>query len=491
MIVTTLLSLYTTRLILQILGVDDFGLYNLLAGIIVLLSFLNAAMMQVTQRFLSVHMGRDNIESVKMIFNNGIVLHLFFACVIVVVLEIGTLFLFNNGLNIPFNRVGIAKHIYQLMILMVVITIISAPYNAVINAREDLWFFAIVEVIVSIFKLFSTLFLCYFETNYLALYTYFMLIATLLGAGIKIFWSYRQYPEVRLNIFRYCKKSTIKDMLSFCGWNTLGAMGQVGRTQGTAIVLNTFGGVAINAAYGIANQVNSLLVYFSQMMTTSIAPQIMKAKGENDVKKMLYLSVLTSKLSFYLSSLFAVPIVLELPFILHLWLGEVPEYTIPFCYYIMCIFLLLQLYPGLIRLLQADGHIKYLQIFISFFLLLPIPLGSILLYKNYSIYTLFDIMVIAQIATLISTLFLSKKYVGLNVLRYLLDVILKPILILGISFALCKQFCFVHNEYVRCVLIMLLNICVLTGLFYHFVLDSTEQKKVKTILNHKKCLLPD
>lgn len=490
MIITTLLSLYTTRLVLQILGVDDFGLYNLLIGVTVLLSFLNAAMMQSTQRFLSVHMGENNVDTIKTIFNNGVVLHLFFACVIVILLEIGTFFLFNDGLNIPSNKIGMAKHIYQLMVLMVVITIISAPYSAIINAKEDLWLFAIIEVIISFLKLVSTLLLYCFSGNQLVVYTYFILIVTILGVLLKIVWSYRQYPEVKLDVFRYCKKTIMKNMLSFCGWNTLGAMAQVGRTQGTAIVLNSFGGVAINAAYGIANQVNSLLVYFSQMMTTSIAPQIMKAKGENNINKMIYLSILTSKLSFYLSSLFAVPIMIELPFILHLWLGKVPEYTISFCYYVMCIFLLLQLYPGLVRLLQADGHIKYWQSFNTLFLLLPVPVGSFLLYKSYSIYALFNIMIIAQCATFISTLFFSKKYVALNIYKYLFDVVLKPVSILGISYLICSQLNYIHNEYIRFVLIIGLSSCILTGLFYFLVLDGVEKKRVITIINKKKCSLP-
>lgn len=487
MIITTLISLYTTRLVLKILGVDDFGLYNLLAGVIALLSFLNAAMMQATQRFLSVHLGKKDIENVRTIFNNSIVLHLFFACIIVFLLEVSTSFLFSGGLNIPFDKIDVAKHIYQLMILMVVITIMGSPYNAVINAREDLWFFAIIEIVITFLKLISTWGLFFFHKDQLVLYTYFILGITLLGVFFKIIWSYKQYPEVRFSVF-YVKKTVMKEMLFFCGWNTLGAMAQVGRTQGTAIVLNTFGGIVLNAAYGISNQVNSLLIYFSQMMTTSIAPQIMKAKGEGDISKMIYLSVLTSKLSFYLSSLFAVPIMIELPFILRLWLRDIPEYTISFCYYTMFIFLLLQLYPGLVRLLQADGHIKYWQIFNTTFLLLPIPLGSYLFYQGHSIYILFNVMIIFQCLTFVSTLFFCKKYINLDVSEYLLSVVLKPVLILWASYFICSQFKFIYNEYMRFILIGIFSSCILTGLFYYVVLNRIEKEKVRQILNRRKCL---
>ena len=469
MIITTLLSLYTTRLILKILGVDDFGLYNLLAGVITLLSFLNAALMQASQRFLSVYIGRNNTEDVKEVFNASFFLHVLFALIIFFLLEIAELFLFDGLLNIPIKKMYIAKYVYQLMVATMVVTVITTPFNAIINAKEDLWFFAVVEVLIAILKLLAVFFLCS------------ILAITLIGLLLKLLWSYKLYPESHLNIVKHYKPAILKEIVTFSGWNTLGALAQVGRTQGTAVVLNTYGGVILNAAYGISNQVNSLLVYCSQMMTTSIAPQIMKAKGEGNIAKMVYLSVLSSKLSFYLSSLFAIPIIIELPFILNVWLGDIPDYVIPFCYYTMIIFMILQLYPGLVRLLQADGHIKYWQICNTFFLLMPIPVGGFLLNRGYLVYSLFYVMIIAQCLTFLSTLLYCKIYVKLKIVVYLVNVVFKPIIILFFSYFVCSALKTIEYEYIRCLLIFILNAIIISLYFYYVILNKEERGRLRII----------
>lgn len=486
-VITTLLSLYTTRLILQILGVEDFGLYNLIAGVITLLSFLNAALMQASQRFLSVYMGKNESVETKKVFTASILLHVLFSLFIALILEILGFFIFDGYLNIPVNKQDVAYCIYQIMILSTVLTVIGTPYNAIINAKEDLWFFAIVEVVLAMLKLLAVLLLRLFQQDLLIIYSISILLITLIGVLIKFLWAFKLYPEVHIKLNDFRKNSFVKAMYAFCGWNVLGSMAQVGRTQGTAVVLNAFGGVLLNAAYGISNQVNSLLVYFSQMMTASIAPQIMKAKGEQNIEKMIYLSITASKLSFFLSLIFAVPLIIKLPFILRIWLGNIPDYAEDFCYYTMCIFLILQLYPGLVRLLQADGHIKYWQITNTIFLLLPIPIGSFLLSLGFSIFSLFYIMIIAQGLTFLSTLFFAQKYVGLQIMQYLLKVVVKPILFGFISYVVCCRLdFFISNDYIQCILVGILNLALLVFMYYNFLLSEKERIAIKKMWRKRK-----
>lgn len=434
MFITTILSLYLTRVVLNVLGVEDFGIYNLIAGIIIVLSFLNSALMSSSQRFLSVAIGEKNEGRVKTYFTSSLIIHICFALLLTCILELCSLFIFDGILNIPENRLQIAKSVYQLMVLSMFITIIGVPYNAVINANEDLWFFAIVEVICAFLKLLVILLFKMISIDSLLLYTGWIVFVTYVNVIAKYVWCKYRYSECKKITLRKCLKTPIMDMIGFSGWNALGAFAMVGRNQGVAIVLNIFFGTAMNAVYGIANQVNGQLVYFSQMLTTSMAPQIMKSAGEGNSSRMLALSVFTSKAAFLLSAIFAIPLIIEMPFILHIWLGKVPNYTSEFCELMLYVFLILQLYPGLTRAIQAHGDIKFYQITISFILLLPLLVGALLFKYHFVSYSICYAMIGAQLATLIISVYFSKKLIHLSVRSFLKYVAKAILLYFGVLF---------------------------------------------------------
>jgi O-antigen/teichoic acid export membrane protein len=486
MIITTILSLYTTRIVLDILGVEDYGIYSLIAGVVTMISFLNGALMLSTQRYLSVFLGEGNQQQMKVVFNTSFAIHVIIAFLFFLLLEIIGFFLFDGFLKISPDKIGAAKIVYQIMVLSMLITIIGIPYNAAINAREELWFFAIVEVLAAILKLLAAFLLYYVQWDALIFYAYSLGIITFINVFLKYLWSKKRYEEARLSLRRYFSKKMWREIIGFLGWNTFGAVTQVGRTQGIAVVLNYFGGVVLNAAYGITNQVNSLLVYFSQIMTSAISPQIMKSKGEGNVNKMIYLSVLSSKLSFFLSAIIAVPLLIELPSILRIWLKNVPENTLSFCYYTMWIFLVMQLYPGLVRLLQADGRIKWFQIVSSILLLVPIPLGCVFFYWGFPLTSIFVLMIIAQLFTMIYSLICCKRYVGLRIQSYLLHVVLKPLISLFLALFICSRLTFTENIYVRLLMIVVVSGVFQGAFFYVLMLSPTERKKINDMLFIKK-----
>lgn len=489
--ITTIIQLYLIRVVLNTLGVEDFGIYTITAGVIAMLSFLNSALMSSTQRYLSVTMGSADKEMLKIVFSVSFFLHLLLAIFLIIILEICGLFLFDGFLNIPENRIGVGKIIYHVMIISVFFTIIGAPYNAVINAHEDLWFFSIVEIVGALLKLALVVGFKVIHYDALLLYAIWMMAVTIIVYIIKYIWCRIRYLEIKLNVHGILgNKALIKELSSFTGWNTLGSLARTGRNQGVTITLNVFFGTAINAVFGIANQVASSLLYFSQMMTTSMAPQIAKSKGTADTGRMRYLSILTSKVAFLLSAIIAIPLLIELDDVLKIWLKEVPEYTYLYCQIIILLFLVTQLYPGLVRGIQANGNIKWYQILVSVLLLIPIPIGIILFSFNYPHYYILYAMLVAQVLTFIVTVYMAHQLIGIDIKSYGIFTA-KSILLVIITYLIGN---FIHinvsSTIPRLCLVVLFTTFVFSLLYVLLVLDKKEKATVinmfHSILNKLK-----
>ena len=486
-ILTTAISLYLTRLVLNVLGVEDFGLYSLIAGVVSFMSFLNTALMSSTQRFLSVAIGERNRVKIKRIFSSSIIMHLALSILIVILLEMVGAFLLDGILNIPTGRESTAKIIYHLMIITTLLTIMSAPYNAVINSYEDMWFFAIVEIVACILKLCIIWGFNHINIDHLILYTLWILIIRIISFIIKIIWCHLKYSEIKYTIEDIREsKETIKGMIGFIGWNTLGSFAVILRNQGVAIILNIFYTTAINAVYGIANQVSSQLSYFSQMMTTSMTPQIMKSKGENNESRLLYLSCLTSKFSYFLSILFATPLIINIDFVLKLWLGSVPEFADYYCITSIAIFLIMQLYPGLNRAIQADGRIKSYNIWLTIIMLSPILIAATLFSIGWPHKVVMILMIIAQIVVMLKTIQICKKLIHLNVREYYQFVIRAVfifVVITSVCFASKKLFEDINGWYAL-IFTTMMSTVLLCFAFYKFILSNKEKNQIKSLITN-------
>lgn len=487
MVITTIIALYLTRVVLLHLGANDFGIYSLIGGIIALLAFVNTALSVSTQRFLSVALGeKDNIK-LKSIFSSSILIHIIMSLALLILLEICSLFLFDGFLNISPERIGAAKAVYQIMIASTLITVVGVPYNAVINAREDMWLFSIVETVCAVLKLGIIVLFQVIHSDALILYTFWILIVTFINFVIKYLWCRIKYYECKCD-FNNVKSNTslIRNLLGFTGWNAFGTLALVGRNQGVAIVLNLFWGTAINAVYGIANQVNSQLIYFSTMMTTSMTPQIMKSYGEGNYERMLSLSVFTCKLSFYMSAVFAIPLILELRFILEAWLKDVPQFTETFCSLIVYMFLIMQLTPGLNRSIQARGKIKSYQVVTSIVLLIPLPIGFMLGYFKIGSNSMILIaMIISQIIQYFVTVYYARVLVGLKVKKFF-EFTLKSIVIYACVYYVflygTKNLSLISSDIVTFCIIVPTSMLVFTIFYYFTVFDKHDKRKVENVI---------
>lgn len=378
--VNIVVSLYSTRLILDALGVDDFGIYNLVGGAIAMLNFLNSAMAEASQRFMSISQGEGDINKQKKIFNVSMALHLVIGISMIIILEVLGYFLFKSVLEIPTVRIEEAKIIYHFMVASTFFTVIKVPFDAVLNAHENMFLVASLGIIQSIVKLGIAIYVTYTMYDRLIMYGALM---TILGICLIIFsgiYCHKKYQEVKLNIAGGIDMPLFREMGSFASWTLLNHSAYVVTIQGTSIVLNSFFGVAINAAQGIANQVSNQVQEFSMTMFNALNPVIVKKEGEKNRAKMLEAAMFGNKISFFVLSFLSIPLIIEMPFIFNLWLNNVPDFAVIFCKLILIRMIIGTLTHSFYVAIGAIGDVKRMNIWdsIIFFSVIPI---SILAYQ--------------------------------------------------------------------------------------------------------------
>ncbi|PXY42544.1 hypothetical protein DMB65_00520 [Flavobacterium cheongpyeongense] len=427
-VVTSLIALYSTRLILNALGAEDFGIYNVVGGMIAMLAFLNAAMSTSTQRYISYNLGTANIESVKKIFANSVIVHFVIGILLVIVIELVGIYLINNQLKINPARIDVALYILHFVVASTFITVISVPYDALINAHENMTFLAVVGVVESVLKLLIAFSLFFLTVDKLFVYGFFTMLCTIIIRVIKRIYSKRKYKECHVNLIKEYDIDQIKELNSFAGWSLFGTLCSLARNQGVAVILNLFFATVVNAAYGIANQVNSQLMFFSQTMMSAMRPQIMKSEGSNDRDRMIRLSLTANQFSFYLFTFFALPFFFEMPFILKLWLKNVPEYTVEFCRSIILLTMMNQINMGLMTAVQAIGKIKVYQMVAGGIQLLTIPIGFVFLKLGYQPYSIVLVSFVLETISTVFRIFYFQYLTGYRAVEYFKKVILNSFL---------------------------------------------------------------
>jgi O-antigen/teichoic acid export membrane protein len=437
MLLTMGVSLYSTRVVLNALGTSDYGIFNLIAGVIAMLSFLNVAMTVSTQRYLSYHQGTKNFSMQKKIFSNSWVLHIFIGLLVVALLEIICPFLFNGFLNIPIDRIPSAKIIYHFMSVAIFFTITSVPFTASLNAHENMLWVAVVNTIESILKLGTALSLSYFVQNQR------LIVFGILTAGISVF-SLLLYAGFCLNKYAECNvknyqidKPLIKELGTFAGWTLFGSLCSVSKTQGLAVLLNIFFSTMINTAYGIANQVAGQMNFLSATLLRVLNPQIMKSEGMDNRQRMLRLSMMASKFGYFFLAFIAIPCIFEMPAILKFWLKNVPEYAVVFCSLVLITTLINQLTIGLQAAVQAIGRIKKYQAIVGSILLFNLPISYFLLKSGFPAPTVLVSSICFEFIACMFRLFYLKKMANLSIREYFSRVFFKEAIPTLLAILMC------------------------------------------------------
>ncbi len=378
LLITSIIGLFTSRIIIQSLGASDFGLYAVVGGLVTIMAFLNIVMTSTTYRYIAFEIGKGDIEGVKKVFNISLVIHLCLALAVVIFAETLGEFYIRNYLNILASKVSDALFVFRFSVIAIFFSVVSIPYQGLITAQEKFSVQAIIEIIRSLLALCVAVTLIYYLGNRLRLYAILTAIILMAPPLLYFLYSKKKYSEIVRWRFQR-DKNKYKEMISFSGWIMIGAGASIGKVQGAALFINSFFGTILNASFGIASQVNNLIMMFSQNLGQAAIPQITKSFSSGNTDRTIILVSYISKYSFFLMLLPSLPILLETDYLLTLWLGEVPKYTSLFCQLMIINALVDCLMSGIPAAIQATGKIKYFQIILSTTSLISLPISYLLL----------------------------------------------------------------------------------------------------------------
>lgn len=485
-LVNILIALYTVPVVLKALGASDYGLYNLVAGVITMLAFLNASMTVATQRYMSFFMGSGDISKMNSAFNVSIVLHILISLIIFILFEASSFFLFDGFLNVTPDRVDAAKIVYQFLVISMMLTILSVPFDALMNANENMLAVSIISIFDSIYKLALAISLSRISFDKLVFYSIGTAIITAIDDGCMILYTKYKYREIKINVKKYFERDLFREMFSFAGYNTISGFAMICRNQGIAVVLNLFFGTVINAAYGIANQINGVLSNFSSTLQKSINPQLMKSEGAQNRERMLSISFISSKFSVLILSFFAIPLIIEMPYVIRLWLHVFPDQTIWFSRLVLILSLIYQYSVGLMSAIQSVGKIKQYTIAICIVLLMNIPVACLLLWIGLPAYTVVGGMIFIEIIALSVRLFFSNKIAGLDIQLFIKKVILPTIVTLCISMGISSlTVVFLPSSLIRLAITLLISLIVTLSGAWLYVLSPAEKQVFNNILHSR------
>lgn len=484
MIFSAIAILLSTRIVLQELGASDYGIYNLMVGVISMLSFLNAAMSAATQRFLSYALGKG--ERTSDVFYYSIILHLFIAFVVIAIIELGGNFFLDYLLNIPPARTAVAHHIIHMLSVGMAFTIISVPYDGVFNAHENMLVVSLIGCFESCLKLTAALIIMFVtSTDKLRLYALLMCVIPAISFLIKKVYCNIKYAETHYRLRRISDFSLFSSIYSFAGWNLVGAISSVVRNQGYAVLFNLFGSVILNAAYGIANQVNSQITFFSDTVIKALRPQITISEGKGDRERMLRLANIASKIPFIMLLMVAMPIICETDLVLQFWLGKVPQYSKEMVQLTLMITLTALMTKGTQIAVEAVGNIKWLQILVGGLHFFAIPLGYLALLCGIPPYLALTCILFEEIIGSILRILVTHKVTGLKVRDFMSNVIFRNLsllaLLLGAGFICTSLFA---SGIIRFVITACCSVVLCISLGYLIGLTSSERTTTNNIIKN-------
>lgn len=430
---TVFLSLYTTRVILQALGVADFGIYSVVASAIAMLGFLNTSMAAATQRYMSYTAGQGHEGELRSVFAVSVVIHCAVAVAVCLILALSGVLLFDGVLNIPVERRQAAYFVFGAVVVSTAFSILAVPYDAVINAREHMLVFAVLSVLEAVLKLLAALYIAAADSDRLILYGILMSAIAALDFCLKSAYCHWQYSECSLRLRRYWSRALASRMTSFAGWSFLGSSTTLVSSYGQSVVLNSFFGPAVNSAQAIANQVNGQLSAFAGTILKALNPLITKSEGAGDRELMLKASLLGSKLGFFMLMVFFVPMLVEMPYVLQLWLGQVPEFAVVFCRLLLLRSLIEQMFFSLTASIAAVGNIKRYEVTSSILTLVPLPLTYVLFELGFEPYWMYTVYIVYACMASAVILHFANRLCGCPIRTFLTTVVARCVGAFGVN----------------------------------------------------------
>lgn len=485
MLLSIIVSLYTSRVVLQVLGEVNYGIYGLVGSVVAMFTFLNTTMSGATARFLTHDMAKGDAQRLHNTFNTALLIHIGIAILVLIFAETIGLWFLHNKLVIPEDRMFAANVVYQLSILSMMITITQVPYNAAIIAHERMDIYAYVELVNVTLKLVIVYILLIGNMDRLILYAVLVLCTSCIVAFIYRYYCIKHYNESHFKIVY--KPEIIKPMLTFSLYDLYGNLSITARQQGTNIIINMFFGIVLNAASGIATMVQGIISGFSGNILQAFRPQIIKSYAVGNIVKMENLMINAIKFALLLLMIITIPLCIEIDYVMHIWLGDVPEYAPKFCRILLLMNLVGVINTVLTIAIHATGNIKRLSFFAGTVALLNLP-AMYILFKfitkvpEYAYITQF---VSAVIMVIIELFIICKQIPSIKITS-----IIKAILVTLITGAVSilptiPAYMYIDTHIIRVVTVTIIYMTILVICFYIFILGKKEKAQIKDFVIQK------
>lgn len=482
-------GLFTSRVVLSSLGAQDYGIYNVVGGFISMFTIFNAGLTSATQRFITFDLGKGNLKELRDTFSTCVIIYMMIALVILVFAEVGGVWFLENKLTIPTDRLYAARWVFQLSLITLIIGLVSTPYNALIVSHERMGAFAW----ISIYEALAKLAVAYqiYVTSYDKLIVYAVMLC-IVQLSVRIIYNVycnRNFKESKV-IFNF-NWAKIKKIYGFTGWAMFGGLANIGFTQGLNVLLNMFFNPVVNAARGVAVQVQNIINGFVLNFQTALNPQIIKSYAKGDTSYMFKLIFASSKFSFLLLFVMSLPVMLEAETLLGLWLKEVPKYTPLFFRLIIITTMIDGISNPFMRAVDATGNIKKYQIIVGGILLMIVPVSYVVLKLGGAPYSVFIVHICMSFLAFLMRLYLVRKLINYSIMMYWKNVLSRLIVVVIISvvfslFVRAKM----EPSLIRLIVVSLFSALAVLLLSYNIALLPNERallkNKFQSIIQKKK-----
>jgi O-antigen/teichoic acid export membrane protein len=484
MLLIMAVNLYTVRIVLKTLGVVDYGIYNVVGGVVVMFSFLSGTMASASERFFAFELGRNDYIQLKRTFSLTVTTYVLLSIIILILAETLGLWFLNTQLVIPVQRMDAANWIYQFAVLSFITTIMTIPYQASIIAHENMNVYAYVSIIEAFLKLGIVYVLIYFSVDKLKLYGSLIFISTSIITFMYRTVCIKKYKECHFKF--YWNKKLFSTLISYSGWNLFGSVAGILNNQGINILLNIFFGPVVNAARAIAYQVNTAVNQFVSNFFMAVRPQITKHYAADEKPEMMKLIFQSSKLSYFLLLLLSMPVLLETNFILTLWLKRVPEYAVVFSRLVIISALIDSLSNSLVTAALATGKVKRYQMIVGGVLLLNLPISFLFLKFGFPPQTTLYLAIIFSIIGLFLRLWMLNNMIGISVFAFTKNVLVLVIAVSAIAYILPIYISYIQVEgLTRFIIVGFTGLLTSIVAIYFIGLTKNERNYILQIIKNK------
>ncbi|MCH5293096.1 MAG: hypothetical protein J1E07_05145 [Treponema sp.] len=424
-------SLYTVRVVLAVLGAEDYGIYNVVAGTVTMLGFLSGAMATASQRYFSFDLGRGDTEHLRTTFSVTLQIYAMLALIVLLLAETAGLWLVNRRLVIPPARMAAANCIYQAAVVSFMLTLLNAPYMAGVIAHEDMGVYAYASIAETAMKLAVVFLLRVLPFDRLSVYGILLAAVAFVNTSVYRLWCRKKYDECRFRMVR--DGALLREMVSYSGWNLFGSGASMVRNQGMTVMLNLFFGSLVSAARAVAVQVNAAMLSFAQNFSTALRPQIIKLYAADERDSVLRMVLYATKTVFFLMLVITVPVFFSADSLLALWLKNVPEHTVRFVRLVLVDVLIDSISYPLMAVMQATGKIRLYQTAVGGLLIMNLPVSYLFLRLGFSPESVFAVAIVLSVCALALRILIVQRQTGFGLVLPFVGLLARFALLVALS----------------------------------------------------------